>query len=98
MLKTGSIRPSFIIGFPQIKESEKSAFGFLIIDKASKNSDIEIIYPNGVRVKVENDVVLLSQLIRLNINEFVSLTERLLMQIDKEINTENRFIPLLNLD
>ena len=49
----------------RIKESDKSAAGFLTIDKASKNNDIEIIYPNGVRIKVTNDLGLLSQLIRL---------------------------------
>jgi len=49
----------------RIKEIDNSAVGFLTIDKAGKHSDIEIIYPNGVRIKVENDLGLLSQLIRL---------------------------------
>ncbi|WP_270089285.1 IS66 family insertion sequence element accessory protein TnpA [Sphingobacterium sp. SYP-B4668] len=55
----------FYYWLSRIKESDKSAVGFLTIDKASKNSDIEIIYPNGVRIKVEKDLGLLSQLIRL---------------------------------
>ena len=55
----------FYYWISRIKESDKSAVGFLTIDKARKNSDIEIIYPNGVRIKVENDLGLLSQLIRL---------------------------------
>lgn len=55
----------FYYWISRIKEIDKSAVGFLNIDKSSKHSDIEIIYPNGVRIKVENDLGLLSQLIRL---------------------------------
>lgn len=55
----------FYYWISRIKEIDNSAVGFLTIDKAGKHSDIEIIYPNGVRIKVENDLGLLSQLIRL---------------------------------
>lgn len=43
-----------------------AAQDFIRIDRLRHESrEIEIIYPNGVRLKVENDLVLLSQLIRL---------------------------------
>ena len=38
---------------------------FIRIDRLPESREIEIIYPNGVRLKVENDLILLSQLIRL---------------------------------
>lgn len=63
--ENGINEAKFYYWISRIKESDKSAVGFLRIDKASKNSAIEIIYPNGVRIKVENDLGLLSQLIRL---------------------------------
>lgn len=53
----------FYYWISRIKETNSGSF--ITIDKASKQIDIEIIYPNGVRIKVENDLGLLSQLIRL---------------------------------
>lgn len=53
----------FYYWISRIKETNIGSF--ITIDKASKQIDIEIIYPNGVRIKVENDLGLLSQLIRL---------------------------------
>lgn len=38
---------------------------FIAIDKAGRKSDVEVIYPNGIRIKAGNDLGLLSQLIRL---------------------------------
>lgn len=61
--ENGINEAKFYYWISRIKESDKSAVGFLTIDKSSKNSDIEIIYPNGVRIKVGNDLGLLSQLI-----------------------------------
>ncbi|WP_434784388.1 IS66 family insertion sequence element accessory protein TnpA [Rhinopithecimicrobium faecis] len=55
----------FYYWISRIKESDKSAVGFLAIDKGIKHGTIEIIYPNGERIKVENDLAFLSQLIRL---------------------------------
>lgn len=55
----------FYYWISRIKESDKSDLGFITIDKSSKKGDVEVIYPNGVRIKVENDLGLLSQLIRL---------------------------------
>ncbi len=63
--ENGINEAKFYYWIARTKESDKSSTGFLSIDKASKNNDIEIIYPNGVRIKVANDLGLLSQLIRL---------------------------------
>lgn len=53
----------FYYWISRIKETNSCSF--ITIDKASRQNDIEIIYPNGVRIKIENDVALVSQLIRL---------------------------------
>jgi len=63
--ENGINEAKFYYWISRIKESDKSVVGFLTIDKSNKSSDIEIIYPNGVRIKVVNDLGLLSQLIRL---------------------------------
>lgn len=59
------MRLRFITGFLIVKENDTSSGGFIAIDKAGKKSDVEVIYPNGVRIKVDTDLGLLSQLIRL---------------------------------
>jgi len=46
------------------KESASFSDTFIAVDKVSKESAIEIIYPNGVRIKVANNLGLLSQLIQ----------------------------------
>jgi len=62
----GISEATFYYWFSRIKENDNVSGNFITIDKeAYKNSDIEIIYPNGVRIKVGNDLGLLSQLIRL---------------------------------
>lgn len=53
----------FYYWISRIKETNSGRF--ITIDKSNKHNDIEVIYPNGVRIKVENDLGLLSQLIRL---------------------------------
>ncbi|SDC42724.1 hypothetical protein SAMN04488024_10237 [Pedobacter soli] len=65
--ENGVDEAKFYYWISRIKESDKSAVGFLTIDKdkAGKHRDVEIIYPNGVRIKVGNDLGLLSQLVRL---------------------------------
>ena len=47
------------------KEENTSNGSFIAIDKTVKKNDIEVIYPNGVRINAGSDLVLLSQLIRL---------------------------------
>lgn len=56
---------TFYYWFSLFKEKEVSSSNFISIDKPTKSNGIEVIYPNGVRIKVENDLGLLSQLIRL---------------------------------
>lgn len=56
---------TFYYWFSRSKEKQAGSDGFITIDKVVKNSDIEVIYPNGVRIKADTDLGLLSQLIRL---------------------------------
>lgn len=64
-VENGINEATFYYWFSRIKENDIAARGsFITIDKARGKSDVEIIYPNGVRIKIENDVVV-SQLIRL---------------------------------
>ncbi|MBL1411574.1 IS66 family insertion sequence element accessory protein TnpB [Sphingobacterium sp. C459-1T] len=56
---------TFYYWFSLSKETEFRRDSFIRIDKTPRKSDVEIIYPNGVRIKTENDLALLSQLIRL---------------------------------
>ena len=55
----------FYYWISRIKEKDTNQGGFITIDKSIRKGDVEVIYPNGVRIKVENDLGLLSQLIRL---------------------------------
>lgn len=63
--ENGINEATFYYWFSRIKENHTAGGNFITIDKAPRKNDIEIIYPNGVRIKVENDLGLLSQLIRL---------------------------------
>ena len=64
--ENGINEATFYYWFSRSKENDTAARGsFITIDKARGKSDVEIIYPNGVRIKIENDVALVSQLIRL---------------------------------
>ena len=56
---------TFYYWFSRSKEHDTCSGGFIAIDKGGRDSAVEVIYPNGVRVKVEIDLGLLSQLIRL---------------------------------
>ena len=47
------------------KEKSSSNGSFKVIDKSVRKSDIEVIYPNGVRINAGNDLALVSQLIHL---------------------------------
>ncbi|MGJ1379236.1 MULTISPECIES: IS66 family insertion sequence element accessory protein TnpA [Sphingobacterium] len=64
--ENGINEATFYYWFSRSKENDTTGLGnFITIDKARGKSDVEIIYPNGVRIKIENDVALVSQLIRL---------------------------------
>lgn len=64
--ENGINEATFYYWFSRSKENDTAVLGnFITIDKARGKSDVEIIYPNGVRIKIENDVALVSQLIRL---------------------------------
>ena len=56
---------TFYYWFSRSNESALATGNFIPIEKASRRSEIEVIYPNGVRLKVENELGLLSQLIHL---------------------------------
>lgn len=55
----------FYYWISRVKDNDTSQGGFITIDKSIRKGDVEVIYPNGVRIMVENDLGLLSQLIRL---------------------------------
>ena len=56
---------TFYYWFSRMRENNTSRGSFITIDKVRGKSDVEIIYPNGVRIKIENDLALVSHLIRL---------------------------------
>ena len=56
---------TFYYWFSRSREAESGTGKFIAIDKVCPRSEIEVIYPNGVRLKVENELGLLSQLIHL---------------------------------
>jgi len=47
----------------QRRESMETSF--IALEPSSSTRFVEVIYPNGVRIKVDNDLALLSQLIQL---------------------------------
>ncbi|WP_456234834.1 IS66 family insertion sequence element accessory protein TnpA [Soonwooa purpurea] len=63
--ENGITEATFYYWLSRSKQNDKVCGSFITIDKAPIKRNIEIIYPNGVRVNVENDLALLSQLIRL---------------------------------
>lgn len=64
--ENGINEATFYYWFSRSKENDTASRGsFTRIDKAARTSDIEIIYPNGVRIKTEKDLALVSQLIGL---------------------------------
>lgn len=56
---------TFYYWFSRSKENDTSSGRFIAIDKSCKEGEVEVIYPNGVRIKSDADLGLLSQLIRL---------------------------------
>nr|WP_120261013.1 hypothetical protein [Sphingobacterium detergens] len=63
--ENGISEATFYYWFSRSKENDTICGNFITIDKRPRKSDVEIIYPNGVRIKTENDLALVSQLIRL---------------------------------
>lgn len=63
--ENGINEATFYYWFSRSKENDAAGGSFISIDKACRNSAVEVIYPNGIRIKVEADLGLLSQLIRL---------------------------------
>lgn len=63
--ENGINEATFYYWFSRSNENDTASGSFITIDKTTRSNDIEVIYPNGVRIKVENDLALLSQLIRL---------------------------------
>jgi len=64
--ENGINEATFYYWFSRIKENDTVAQGsFITTDKVRGKNDVEIIYPNGVRIRTENDIALISQLIRL---------------------------------
>ena len=62
--ENGINEATFYSWFSRMKGNDISR-GSYNNDKASINNDVEIIYPNCVRIKIVNDIALISQLIRL---------------------------------
>ena len=54
---------TFYYWYSRSKENVSSAGSFISIDKACRKSEVEVIYPNGVRIKADTNLSLLSQLI-----------------------------------
>ncbi|WP_282635459.1 IS66 family insertion sequence element accessory protein TnpA [Sphingobacterium thalpophilum] len=57
----------FYYWFSHSKENGACSGGFIAIaiDNAVKKCEVEVVYPNRVRIKADTDLGLLSQLIRL---------------------------------
>ncbi|MFD1769824.1 IS66 family insertion sequence element accessory protein TnpB [Sphingobacterium suaedae] len=51
--ENGINEATFYYWFSRSKENDTSNGSFIAIDKAGRNSAVEVIYPNGVRIKVE---------------------------------------------
>ncbi|MGE8422145.1 IS66 family insertion sequence element accessory protein TnpA [Sphingobacterium thalpophilum] len=63
--ENGINEATFYYWFSLSKENDTSRGGFIAMDKTCGKGDVEVIYPNGVRIKVGTDLGLLSQLILL---------------------------------
>jgi len=55
----------FYYWYARFNEKEDSHCGFIPIENNSDVNELEVIYPNGVKLKVKVDLFLVSQLIRL---------------------------------
>ncbi|ADQ17918.1 hypothetical protein Lbys_2239 [Leadbetterella byssophila DSM 17132] len=63
--ENGISTATFYYWFSRSKVHAPGTRSFLSIDKMCKKGEVEVIYPNGVRIKVDADLGLLSQLIHL---------------------------------
>ncbi|KAF7277607.1 hypothetical protein GWI33_003103 [Rhynchophorus ferrugineus] len=63
--ENGINEATFYYWFSRSKEDNGATGSFIAIGKSGRNSEVEVIYPNGVRIKAGADLGLLSQLIRL---------------------------------
>ena len=63
--ENGINEATFYYWFSRIKENDTSSGSFIAIDKGVRKGEVVVIYLNGVRIKVDTDLGLLSQLIRL---------------------------------
>lgn len=63
--ENGINEATFYYWFSRSKENDSATGSFITIGKSGRNSEVEVIYPNGVRIKADTDLGLLSQLIRL---------------------------------
>lgn len=61
----GMNEATFYYWFSRSKKGSSGTGNFIPVEKSSSRREIEVIYPNGVRLKVENELGLLSQLIHL---------------------------------
>ncbi|HLT86631.1 MULTISPECIES: IS66 family insertion sequence element accessory protein TnpA [Sphingobacteriaceae] len=64
-LEKGINEATFYYWFSRSKENDTCSGRFVAMEKSVKKSEVEVIYPNGVRIKVDTDLGLLSRLIRL---------------------------------
>ena len=64
-LEKGIKESKFYYWYARLHETETAAVGFIPIQKRSAVKEIEVFYPNGVKLKVDLDLLLLSRLIRL---------------------------------
>ena len=63
--ENGINEATFYYWFSRSKENDTASGSFIAMNKPGRESAIEVIYPNGVRIKADTDLGLLSQLIRL---------------------------------
>lgn len=64
-LENGINQAKFYYWYSRTNKTEDSTAGFIPIQKPSGVREIEVVYPNGVKLKVNGDLSLLSQLIHL---------------------------------
>lgn len=64
-LENGINEAKFYYWYSRLSEKESHHGRFIPIEKSSGAREIELFYPNGVKLKVNGDLLLLAQLIRL---------------------------------
>lgn len=64
-LEKGINEAKFYYWYSRTDKTKDSTPGFIPIQKPSGVSEIEVVYPNGVKLKVNADLMLLSHLIHL---------------------------------